>query len=134
MPLVSVNDTRGKNMLKKHFTKRSKKKMAKWEKEIKNLKAHEIIILDSLKEKDKEVKSAKVEEVKELHETARKNLLNTLVDTVKKRNQFEFKTVCWYGDVTEDEEDEHVMVRAAKLLGPSVVGIVEESEEESVDS
>ena len=80
--------------------------MAKWEKEIKNLKAHEIIILDSLKEKDKEVKSAKVEEVKELHETARKNLLNTLVDTVKKRNQFEFKTVCWYGDVTEDEEDE----------------------------
>lgn len=96
--------------------------MTKWEQEIKNLKAHEIVILESLKEKDKEVKSSKVEEVKILHEEARKDLLNTLVDTVKKRNQFEFKTVCWYGDLPEDEEDE-IFVESE-----------EESEEESEDS
>ena len=78
--------------------------MTKWGKEIKNLKAHEIIILDSLKKKDKEVKSAEVEEVRVLHQTARDALLTALVATVKKRNQFEFKTFCWYGDVTDDED------------------------------
>ena len=119
MPLCQRERHQREKYVKETFyPKGARRRWQSGKRRLKTLKAHEIIILDSLKEKDKEVKSAKVEEVKELHETARKNLLNTLVDTVKKRNQFEFKTVCWYGDVTEDEEDEHVMVRAAKLLGP----------------
>ena len=93
-------------MLKKLLTNGSKKKMAKWEKEIKNLKAHEIIISESLKKKDAEVKSTARDEVKTLHEEARKKLMRTLLDTVKKRNQFEFKTACWYEDLPEDDEDE----------------------------
>jgi hypothetical protein len=100
----------------KRSTKWTSRKKATWQKEVVNLKAHEVIIEKSLKEKAAEVESAKVVEVKEIHEKARTDLLNALLNTVKQRTQFELNLLLIYEDVTVDEE------------------IFIESEEESEDS
>ena len=113
---MSLKIETNKQTQTKRSTRWTKTKKATWQKEVVNLKAHEVIIEKSLKEKAAEVESAKVVEVKDIHEKARTDLLNTLLDTVKKRTQFEVKLLTYYEDVTVDEE------------------IFIESEEESEDS
>ena len=98
------------------------KKTAKWEKQVANLAAHEAVIEKRLEEKDEEVKSANIQEIKDIHGKARADLLNTLINTVRERTKLELNLLTYYENV-----DEEIFIESDEESD-------EESEEETEDS
>ena len=84
-------------MLNIAFTEKRQKKLKEhWDSEIASLKAHEAIVQKKITEKEAEITGATVIAVEELHKATKEKLLETLIDTVRERNNCELKLHKWY--------------------------------------